>query len=127
MQNNIKHTVAGCITCAPSAYNNRHNKAAGYIHWTICKHTGLLVTDKYYEQIPERVINVNGTTIMWAIPVITDRTMLANQPDIVLHDKKEETCLLIDIAIPDDSSINKKETEKQSQYKDLEISAGCGE
>ena len=44
---------------------------------------GLLVTDKYYEQTPERVINVNGTTIMWDVPVITDWTMLANQPDIV--------------------------------------------
>jgi hypothetical protein len=82
---------------------------AGYIHWTICYG----VTGKYYEQIPERVINVNGTTIMWDVPVITDRTMLANQPDIVLHDKKEKTCLLINTAIPDDSSINKKETEVQ--------------
>jgi len=30
--------------------------------------------------IPERVIIVNRTTIMWDIPVITDRKILANQP-----------------------------------------------
>ena len=41
--------------------------------------------------------------------------------DIVLLDKKEKTCLLIDIAIPDYSNFNTKETEKLSKYKDLEI------
>ena len=58
--------------------------------------------------IPERVINVNSTAVMWDIPVITDRKILANQPDIVLLDKKEKAHLLIDIAIPDDSDNNKK-------------------
>ena len=40
--------------------------------------------------IPERGINVNSTTIMWDIPVITDQKILANQPDIVLQDKKDK-------------------------------------
>jgi len=57
--------------------------------------------------IPERVINVNSTTIMWDIAVITDWKILANQPDIVLHDKKEKARLLIDIAIPDGSDNTK--------------------
>jgi len=49
---------------------------------------------------------------MWDIPVITDWTILANRSDIVLQDKKEKTCLLIDITIADDSNANTKETEK---------------
>jgi hypothetical protein len=40
---------------------------------------------------------------------------------IDLHDKTEKTSLLIDTAIPDDSNINTKETEKLSKYKDLQI------
>ena len=48
------------------------------------------------------VISVNSTTIKRDILVITDRTILANKPDKVLHDKKEKTCLLNDIALPDD-------------------------
>jgi len=64
---------------------------------------------------------------MWYVPVITDRTILANPPDIVLHDKKEKICLLIDITIPDDSNLNTKETEKLSKYNDLEIEVSrCG-
>jgi hypothetical protein len=71
---------------------------------------GLQVTDNtsYYEHIPERVININCTAIMWDILVITDQTILANRPDKVLHDKKEKTCLLFDINIPDYSNINTK-------------------
>jgi hypothetical protein len=40
---------------------------------------------------------------------------------MVLHDKEEKTCLLTDVATPDDSDINTKETEKLSKYKDLEF------
>jgi len=57
--------------------------------------------------IPERFIIVNSTTIMWDILIITDRKILANQPDVVLHDKKEKTHILIDIAIPDNSNNTK--------------------
>jgi len=38
----------------------------------------LQVTDKYYEHVPETVINVNSTTIMWAALLITDSTIIAN-------------------------------------------------
>jgi len=63
VEEHIKHIVVGCTTLAPSEYANKHNKMAGYIHWTICKHTGLQVTDKYIENIPDKVMNVNSTTI----------------------------------------------------------------
>jgi hypothetical protein len=97
-----EHNVAGCTTLVPSEYTIRHNQVAGYIHWTICKHTGLQVTNKYYEHIPEKVINFNVATIMGVIPAVTDRTILAIRPHIVMRDKGEKTCLLNDIAIPDD-------------------------
>jgi hypothetical protein len=44
------------------------------------------------------------------VPVITNQTILTQQPDIVLHDEKEKTCLLINVSIPDDSKVNTKET-----------------
>jgi len=77
-EEHIRYIVAGCTALAPSEYTNRHNKVAGYLHWTICKHMGLQVTEKYYEHIPEKVINDHGTTIMCEIRVITDQATLAN-------------------------------------------------
>jgi hypothetical protein len=60
---------------------------------------------------------------MWDVPVITQRTKLANRPDVrvVLNDKKREDLLTINVAIPDDSNVRAPGTEKQSKYKDLEI------
>ena len=71
-EEHTKHIVAGCTTLVPSEYTNRHNMVAVYFHWMIYKHTGLQVTDKYYNCTPEVALNVNSTTIMWDVPVITD-------------------------------------------------------
>jgi hypothetical protein len=62
-----------------------------------------------------------GTTIMCDVPSVADGTVLANRPDTVLHGKKEKTCLLIDVALPDDPDVNTKETVKLSQYKELDM------
>jgi hypothetical protein len=59
----INHNVVWCITLVPYEYINRHNKRACYIHWTICKHTRLQITDKYYEHTSARVITVKRTTV----------------------------------------------------------------
>jgi hypothetical protein len=77
-EEHINHIVVGCTTLTPSEYTNRQNKVACYIHWTICKHMGLQVAIKDYEHTPEKVINVNNTTIKWEIVVITDQTILAS-------------------------------------------------
>jgi len=41
----MKHSSVGCTTYAPSEYTNRHNKVAGYMHWTIRNRMGLQATD----------------------------------------------------------------------------------
>jgi hypothetical protein len=58
---------------------------------------------------------------MWDVTVITNRTILVNRPDTDTCDKKEKTCPLIDIVMPDDSNVNTKEIEKLSRYKNLDI------
>jgi hypothetical protein len=48
----VKYTVVGCTILVLSEYTDRYNKEAHYIHWMICKHVGLHITDKYYEHVP---------------------------------------------------------------------------
>jgi hypothetical protein len=50
-----------------------------------------------------------------------DREVLANRPDIIVKNKKDKTCLLIDVAIPSDKNIIQKEAEKKLKNKDLRI------
>jgi hypothetical protein len=44
--------------------------------------------------------------------VHTDREVTANRPDIIIKNKKEKTCTLIDVAIPADRNVVQKEAEK---------------
>ena len=61
------------------------------------------------------------TTILWDSPIITDRHVSCNKPDIVIHEKKSDRCQIIDVAIPSDYNIQKKATEKMSKSVDLQI------
>ena len=55
------------------------------------------------------------------MPIQTDLEIKANRPDIVVKDKQEKSCLLIDMSIPTEKNTSVKVTEKLSKYKDLEI------
>jgi hypothetical protein len=72
-EEHTKHIVVGRTTLAPSECTNRHGKVAGYTYWTICKYRELQVSNKSYEHVPERFINVNGTAIVCDVPVIRVR------------------------------------------------------
>ena len=51
----------------------------------------------------------------------TDRTIPNNKPDIVTRDNEKGTCMLIDVAIPEDRNVIKKEADKILKYKDLTL------
>jgi hypothetical protein len=64
---------------------------------------------------------VGKVTILWNQDVQTDRTIPNNKPGIIIWDNEEGTCMLIDVAIPGDRNVIKKEAEKVLKYKDLII------
>jgi hypothetical protein len=53
--------------------------------------------------------------------VQTGRTIPSNKPDIIIRDNEKRACRLIDVAIPGDRNVIKKETEKILKYKELTI------
>lgn len=58
---------------------------------------------------------------MWDKGVFTELTTSANRPDIIVHNKKDKLCLLIDIVIPMDHNKVVKENDKLTKYKNLGI------
>ena len=53
----------------------------------------------------EEIITVTeneDVTILWDMPIHTDRKITANRPDIVIKDHKTKTCKFIDMAVPSD-------------------------
>ena len=49
----------------------------------------------------------------------TDHVIEAQRPDLVVVDKKERICKIIDFAVPRDSRIEEKEEDKTEKYQDL--------
>jgi hypothetical protein len=60
-------------------------------------------------------------TVLCNQAVYTDREVTANRPDIIIKNKKEKPCKLIDMAIPADRNVVQKEAEKKLKYKSLYI------
>jgi hypothetical protein len=70
--------------------------------------------------MPKPVYN-GDVTVLWNQAVHTDREVTANRPDIIIENKKEKICTLIDVAIPADRNVVQKEMEKKLKYKSLVI------
>ena len=48
-----------------------------------------------------------------------DNVVEARRPGIIVVSKKDNKCIIVDIAIPGDSSVDEKELEKIEKYRDL--------
>jgi hypothetical protein len=92
------------------------------LHFNIRKETGIkLDSELWYEYIPESVetSQEGKVTILWTQQVQTNRTIPNNKPDTIIGDNEERTCMLINVAIPGDRNVIKKEVEKILKYKDF--------
>ena len=78
-------------------------------------------TECWYQHKPEQVMGNEKATILWDSPIITDRHVPCNKPDIVIQEKKSDRCQIIHVAIPSNYNIQTKATEKMSKYVDLQI------
>jgi hypothetical protein len=64
---------------------------------------------------------VGKVTILWNQQVQTYRNIPNNKPGIIIRDNEERTCMLIDVAIPGDRDVIRKEAEEILEYKYLII------
>ena len=77
----------------------------------------------WYEHVRNSVVTNQGgkVTVLWNQQVQTDRKIPNNKSDIIIRDNEKRTCILIDVAIPGDRNVIKKEAEKSLKYEDLTI------
>ena len=69
--------------------------------------------------MPMAVCEKGDVTVLWNQAVHTDREVTANRPDIIIKNKKEKTCTLIEVAIPADRNVVQQEAQKKLKYKSL--------
>lgn len=115
----VQHIVSGCEKLAQREYKRRHDNVARKVHWDLCRKHGLEHHEKWYEHSPEGVVENDEVKILWDINIQCDNVITARRPDIVIINKQERLCTIVDVAIPTDVRVSDKEKEKIEKYQDL--------
>ena len=115
----ISHIVSECEKLAQKEYKRRHDNVARIVHWKLCGKYNLKRSEKWYEHAPEDVVENEEVKILWDVMIQCDREIKARKPDIVVVNKNERSCAIIDIAIPGDMRVSEKEKEKIERYQEL--------
>lgn len=115
----VYHIVSECKVLAQREYKRRHDKIAQFVHWELCGKFRVERASNWYEHRPEGVIENDEVKILWDFMIQCDRMVEYRKPDIVVVEKKERRCLVIDVAVPGDIRIEEKENEKVEKYQEL--------
>ena len=120
----VQHIISECEKLAQKEYKKRHDNVAKKIHWELCKKNGLEHKEKWYEHNPEGVAENEGVKVLWDMNIQCDNVIEARRPDIVIIDKKEKSCIIVDVAVPADVRVHEKEREKVEKYQGLRREIG---
>jgi hypothetical protein len=120
----VSHLVSECSKIAQTEYKKRHDRVAAAVHWSICKKYHLPHTDKWYDHRAQPVVENDKVKLLWDFNIQTDKIIEARRPDLILLDKEKKECQIIDIAIPGDTRVVRKEEEKITKYRELGFEIG---
>ena len=114
----IDHIVSGCSKLAQREYKRRHDDLGKIVHWKLAGKCNFEAEGKWYKHEPDSVLQNEDYKILWDFSIQTDHVIEARRPDLVVVDKKERSCKIIDFAVPGDSRIE-EEKDKIEKYQDL--------
>ena len=115
---NIDHIVSDCSKLAQKVYKRRHDNLGKIAHWKLARECTFEAGDKWYELEPGSVLGNEDYKILWDFSIQADHVIEAGRPDLVVVDKMERSCKIIDFSVPGDSRIE-KEKDKIEKYQDL--------
>ena len=119
LDESIDHIASGCSKLAEKEYKRRHDNLGKIVHWKFARKCNFEAGDKWYEHEPESVLENEDYKILWDFSIQTDHVIEARRPDLIVVDKKERSCKMIDFTVPGDSRIEDKEKDKIEKYQDL--------
>ena len=111
--------VSGCSKLAQKEYKRRHDNLGKIVNWKLARKCNFEAGDKWYEHEPESILENEDYRILCDFSIQTDHVIEARRPDLVVVDKKERSCKIIDFAVPGDSGIEEKEKDKIEKYQQL--------
>lgn len=109
----IFHILCSCDKLSTSLYLPvRHNEVAKELYNAIIKK----YRDIDYISKPEQIFSTTDIEIWWDNKIRVSSAVEHNRPDIVLWEKNEKKCLIIDVCVPLDVNVQKEEKTKRDRY-----------
>ena len=68
---------------------------------------------------PESFLENETHKLLKDFEIQTNRLILARRPELIIINKKERTCRIVDFAVQADHGVKFKESEKKDKYLDL--------
>ena len=99
----IDHIVSGCSKLPQKDYKRSHDNLGKTAHWKLARKCNFEAGDKWYEHEPESVLENEDYKILWDFSIQTDHVIEAWRPYLVVVDKKDRSCKIIDFAVLGDS------------------------
>ena len=115
----INHIISECSKLAQREYKARLDWVSKVIHWEMCKKLKFDHTNKWYMHNPAPVLENATHKPLWNFNIRTDHLIPARRPELIIINKKERTCKIVDSAVPADHRIKLKECEKRDKNLDL--------
>ena len=115
----VDHIVSSCSKLAQKEYKRRHDNVGKIVHWKLARRCNFEAGDKWCKHEPESVLENEDYKILWDFSIQTDHVTEARRPDLVVVDKKERSCKIIDFAVSGDIRIEEKEKDKTEKYQHL--------
>ena len=115
----VSQIVSECQKLTQKEYKIRQDNVARIVLCKLCGKYNVKRSEKWYEHAPEGVVENEEVKILWGGMIQCDREIKAKKPDIVLVNKNEKSCAIIDIAILGDIRVSKKVKEKIERNQQL--------
>ena len=110
IKKNSRHLWRLAVTCPPvENYNLK-------LMWTILK---WVMPTKWYMHNPAPALENDTHKLLWDFNIQTDHLISARRPYLMIINKKEKICKIVDFAVPAEHRIKLKECEKRDKYLDL--------
>ena len=81
--------MSGCAKLAQAEYKRRHDNVARVVHWNLTGKCGFQRGDRWFEYVPESVLENDNYKLMWDYNIQTDHDIKARRPDLVIVNKRE--------------------------------------
>ena len=89
------------------------------VHWELRKKFEFDHTNKWYMLNPESILKNDTQKPLKNFEIKTYHLIPATRPDLVIFNKRKETCQMVDFAVPAKHRLKLKEDEKINRYLDL--------